>query len=81
MQIFRWLLRIATGLVVLGLIVFALAYYVLSRSLPDYDREVALAGLDAPVEILRDTANVPHIFGESDPDVFFGLGYAHAQDR
>lgn len=26
-------------------------------------------------------ANVPHIFGESDTDVFHGLGFAHAQDR
>jgi penicillin amidase len=24
---------------------------------------------------------VPHIFGETDADVFFGLGMAHAQDR
>ena len=34
-----------------------------------------------PVEIVRDNANVPHILGASDADVFFGLGYAHAQDR
>jgi penicillin amidase len=36
------------------------------------------------VEIVRDNANVPHIFpsiGASDEDAFFGLGYAHAQDR
>ncbi len=40
-----------------------------------------LAGLAAPVEIVRDNASVPHIFGETDADVFFGLGFAHAQDR
>ena len=33
------------------------------------------------MEIVRDNANVPHIFGESDQDVFYGLGFAHAQDR
>ncbi|MEY8841348.1 penicillin acylase family protein, partial [Cribrihabitans sp. XS_ASV171] len=38
-------------------------------------------GISAPVEIVRDNANVPHVLGESDADVFFGLGYAHAQDR
>jgi penicillin amidase len=30
---------------------------------------------------VRDNANVPHIFGKADMDVFFGLGFAHAQDR
>jgi len=51
------------------------------RSLPDYDKSLDVAGLSAPVEIVRDNANVPHVFGQSDADVFFGLGYAHAQDR
>ena len=79
--IFRWLFRIATGLVVLIVAVFCLAYYFASRSLPDYNAETTALGLTAPLEIVRDNANVPHIFGENDPDVFFGLGYAHAQDR
>jgi penicillin amidase len=30
---------------------------------------------------VRNTSAVPHIFGETDADVFFGLGIAHAQDR
>jgi penicillin G amidase len=30
---------------------------------------------------VRTNANVPHIFGPTDEDVFFGLGFAHAQDR
>ena len=38
-------------------------------------------GLSAPVEIVRNTHAVPHIFGQTNADVFFGLGYAHAQDR
>ena len=81
MVVFRWLVRLATLAIVLGVVVTALFYYVFSRSLPDYDRTVPVAGLGAEVEILRDTANVPHIFGSSDADVYFGLGYAHAQDR
>lgn len=56
-------------------------YYLAARSLPDYSNTVQVTGLTAPVEIVRDNANVPHIFGASDPDVFYGLGYAHAQDR
>ena len=32
------------------------------------------------VEIIRDEWGVPHVFGETDPDVAFGLAYAHAED-
>ncbi|KFE63185.1 penicillin acylase family protein [Hyalangium minutum] len=32
------------------------------------------------VTITRDTFGVPHIFGKTDPDVAYGIGYAHAED-
>jgi penicillin amidase len=82
--LFRWLLRLTTSLILLGLMAILLAYYFASQSLPDYSKTIALPGPTAPVEIVRDNANVPHIFpsiGASDEDAFFGLGYAHAQDR
>ncbi|WP_146345402.1 penicillin acylase family protein [Phaeobacter marinintestinus] len=79
--VFRWLLRITAGLVALVVLCVVLAYYLASQSLPDYDNTLGVQGLTAPVEIVRDHANVPHIFADTDPDVFFGLGYAHAQDR
>lgn len=78
---FRWLLRLFTGLVVLGLLGLLIGYYFLSRSLPDYTEDFALSGVSAPVEIVRNNANVPHIFGATDDDVYFALGFAHAQDR
>ncbi|MBK0327058.1 penicillin acylase family protein [Rhodobacteraceae bacterium F11138] len=80
-NVFRWLLRLAVGLVALIVLAVGLVYYLASQSLPVYNQTVAVDGLNAPVEIVRDNANVPHIFGDSDADVFFGLGYAHAQDR
>ena len=79
--VFRWLLRLAGGLVVLIVAAILMVYYLASQSLPDYDRTVSVEGLRAPVEIVRDNANVPHVFGADDADVFYGLGYAHAQDR
>ena len=79
--IFRWMLRGLIAAVVLGLGAAGLAYYLAAHSLPDYDAEVRVAGLEAPVEIVRDVHAVPHIFGDSDHDVLFGLGFAHAQDR
>ena len=79
--IFKWLVRIAGGILMLLIFAVLAVYYLSARSLPDYDATEKVAGIAAPVEILRDTANVPHILGQSDSDVFFGLGYAHAQDR
>ncbi|MCB5197919.1 penicillin acylase family protein [Loktanella sp. TSTF-M6] len=78
---FRWLLRIATGLFVLFVAAVTLIWYFASRSLPDYEGNFAVAGISAPVEIVRDNAAVPHIFGETDADTFYALGYVHAQDR
>jgi len=83
-RLFRWLLRLAATLILLAVIASSLAYYLAAQSLPEYDKEISLPGLSAPVNIIRDNANVPHIFGSygaSDEDVYFGLGYAHAQDR
>jgi penicillin amidase len=40
-----------------------------------------MAGLSAPVEIVRDREGVPHIFGRSMDDLFTALGFLHAQDR
>ncbi|MEM7321313.1 MAG: penicillin acylase family protein, partial [Pseudomonadota bacterium] len=79
--LFRWLLRLTAALIFLVLIGVVLVYFLAGQSLPDYDQTVEVDGLSAPVEIVRDNANVPHIFGASDQDVLFGLGYAHAQDR
>ena len=51
------------------------------RSLPQMNGSVALAGLEAPVEVIRDSNAVPHIFAESAADAYFALGFVHAQDR
>ncbi|MES2916003.1 MAG: penicillin acylase family protein [Pseudomonadota bacterium] len=78
---FRWLIRIISGLIALSVVAALLAYYILSRSLVDYDEDFTVAGITAPVEIVRNNDNVPHIFGKTDEDVFYALGFAHAQDR
>lgn len=79
--VFRWLMRLAAGLVVLAVLAVGVVYYLASQSLPDYNKTIAVTGIEQPVEIVRDNADVPHIFGSSDRDVFFALGFAHAQDR
>lgn len=80
-RLFRWTFRTVSGVLLLLGLAILVAYWLAGRSLPDYDATQEVSGLTAPVEIVRNTHNVPHIFGETDADVFFGLGYAHAQDR
>ncbi len=42
---------------------------------------VAVPGLAAPVEIMRDARGVPHIQAVRDQDAWLSLGFVHAQDR
>lgn len=50
-------------------------------ALPTYDGSESVAGLDAPVEIVRDAHAIPHIYAQSRRDGAFAMGYVHAQDR
>ncbi len=77
----RFVSRVLGVVVVLVVLAGAGAWYLAQRSLPDYGATVGVDGINAPIEIVRTPEAVPHVFGETDTDVFFGLGYAHAQDR
>jgi len=50
-------------------------------SIADYDGEVALPGLSAPVHVKRDRYAVPRIEAQTMADAYRVLGYLHAQDR
>lgn len=39
------------------------------------------AAVAQAVQIVRDERGIPHVFAEGDEDLFFGFGYAAAQDR
>lgn len=79
--ILRWLLRLFAVAAVALAVGAGLAWYLVSRSLPDYSGTLALEGLEAEVRITRDANAVPHIRAETDRDAFFALGLVHAQDR
>ncbi len=75
-----------TGITILALVtliglVFLDRYGAARQSVDAHDGSFQLAGLRAPVEIVRDEHSVPHIFGTTEEDVAFGLGVTHAQDR
>jgi len=78
---FRWALRLFLIVAVLALGAGILAYQFASRSLPPLEGRFEVAGLSGPVEIVRDTSGIPHIFGASEFDSYFGQGFVHAQDR
>jgi penicillin amidase len=56
-------------------------YWLARASLPQLDGAIQVAGLSAPVEVLRDARGVPHLRASSLQDLFFAQGYVTAQDR
>ncbi|MBN2549888.1 MAG: penicillin acylase family protein [Anaerolineales bacterium] len=50
-------------------------------SFPRINGDVQLVGLDGPVDVIRDTYGIPHIYATTSHDLFFAQGYVHAQDR
>ena len=80
-RVLQWIIRIIGGSLILSVIILAFIFHIILRSIPDYNKSVELPGIIAPIEIVRDTFNVPHIYGKNDTDIYFGLGYVHAQDR
>jgi penicillin amidase len=42
---------------------------------------LAVAGLSRPVTVLRDPWGIPHIYAETQDDLFFAQGFVAAQDR
>lgn len=49
--------------------------------LAQLDGAIRVAGLAAPVDVLRDQWGVPHIFAKNQHDLFFAQGFVAAQDR
>ena len=76
----------AVGLVVFLVIALALGvagwFYLEARtSLPQVDGQISVAGLTAPVSVIRDAQGVPHIRATNLHDLLFAQAYITAQDR
>jgi penicillin amidase len=69
------------GSAVLGGLTYTLVRLLMRRSLPQVDGVLKSEGLSAPVEIIRDTWGVPHIYAQTIDDLLFAQGFVHAQDR
>ncbi|MGE3913033.1 MAG: penicillin acylase family protein [Chloroflexota bacterium] len=53
----------------------------LRAAIPVLDGTLRLAGLDGPVDVVRDNLGIPHIKATTTHDAFFAQGFVHAQDR
>ena len=80
-RILRWTLG---SILVLALVPVAGAvafWFHLSWNQPSMSGNATLAGLRAPVTVVRDGNAVPHVFADHVDDAYFALGWLHAQDR
>lgn len=73
----KWLRRIGLGLLALLVVstIFLASWEPLTAA-----RATPPPARTYDVEIARDTFGVPHIFGNTDADVAYGIAYAHAED-
>lgn len=79
-------LRLLAGAAVVLLILFGLQR---SRglgldargTLSESSGTIRIAGLGGPVEILRDARGIPHVYADRAEEIWFGVGFAHAEDR
>src|SRR5689334_2261081 len=81
---------ILMGILILAIIAAGGGFYyfksylpntVAPRSFPQIDGEINISGLDAPVDIYRDSMGIPNIYAATSHDLFFAQGYVHAQER
>ena len=79
----RWVSRSLLILAAAVVVAIIAAWWAVRGSLPDLDGrlETAKGVLTTDVRIERDADGAPTIRGRSFPDVAYGLGVAHAQDR
>jgi len=72
-----------TGIVIGVLILagFLFLGHLKNRGIPDYNRDIKLAGLTADVTVVRDSFAIPHVYATNEHDLYLAVGYAMAQDR
>jgi penicillin G amidase len=78
---FKITIGILSTLFVVAIAILLFLHYLVTKSFPDYDSKLTIAGVQRAVEIYRDEFAIPHVFAENEHDLMFAVGYIHAQDR
>jgi len=75
-------LVITLSVILAVVLIGAIAFQVFFRlPLPSYTGTLQVNGLKAPVEVRTDDHGIPHIFAQSNEDLFFAQGYITARER
>ncbi|KAB2872694.1 MAG: penicillin acylase family protein, partial [Burkholderiaceae bacterium] len=77
----KWLRGVWWVLVSLLLLVAIAAGIYTMRAMPTIDGRLDIAALQQPVRIERDANGIPTIKAKNTHDLWFALGFVHAQDR
>lgn len=77
-RILRVIIACVVGVPLLSLVG---GYLHLRSSLAPAGGTLRIAGLQAPVEVVRDRWGVPHVYATGEDDLFFAQGYVQAGDR
>ena len=77
----RWIRRLLVLLLTIVVALGVFGIYTVRRSFPQVQGEIVVSVLDAPVQVIRDTDGIPHIYASNAHDMYLAQGYVEAQDR
>ncbi len=78
----RFIIKLILFFALLFIGVAGLAFYwTFYKPLPSYNTELNLPGLELPVDVHWDPYGTPHVYAESKEDLYYTIGYIHAQER
>src|SRR5579864_8235353 len=81
MRVWRILLWLCAGLMLVCAMVAARLYTIARSALPEVDGTISVSGVSGPVSVIRDSHGIPTIDATTLDNLFFAQGYITAQDR
>lgn len=77
--------NILIGVIIVVIILLITSFFytkrIITKSFPKDEGEIFIDGLKEQVRIYRDEFGIPYIEANNEDDLFFALGFVHAQDR
>ena len=77
--------RILIALSFLIFLLLIVGYFFLNNlknsAIPDYNKNLEIAGLTEEVTVLRDSHGIPHVYAKNEKDLYCAVGFVMAQDR
>ena len=77
--------RILIALSFLIFLLLIVGYFFLNNlknsAIPDYNKNLEIAGLTEEVTVLRDSLGIPHVYAKNEKDLYCAVGFVMAQDR